>query len=217
MDGVTHILSAMAAPWCGWTMLVLLLCAVFAEAFQPGIITQTPSSLFARTDRTYKDSPNTFLGQFFISLFRIGTVALALCLCFYSSDRASFTAFWAVCGLIVAILLVKMLFNMLLDYTFFLSRRFGNMYEHYGNIATMATVALYPVLLVLLRVVDTLIVQWVVGIMAVLFLCMWIFRAARTYILSFAATLYMLLYIATMEVLPLATLIYLSAKTIAIL
>lgn len=198
-------------------MLILLLCAVFAEAFQPGIITQAPSSLFARTDRTYKDSPNTFLGQFFISLFRIGTVALALCLCFYSSDRASFTAFWAVCGLIVAVLLVKMLFNMLLDYTFFLSRRFGNMYEHYGNIATMAIVALYPVLLVLLRVVDTLIVQWVVGIMAVLFLCMWIFRAARTYIVSFAATLYMLLYIATMEVLPLATLIYLSAKTIAIL
>ena len=217
MDGVTHILSMMTAPWCGWTMLVLLLCAVFAETFQPGVISQTSSSLLARTDRTYKDSPNTFLGWFFITLFRIGTPAMALCLCFFSPDRASFIAFWAVCGLVLAVVLVKMLLNLLLDYTFSLSRRFGDAYEHYGNIVTMAALVLYPVLLVLMRVANTLVTQWVVGIMAVLFIGMWTYRAARTYTVSLSATLYMLFYIATLEVLPMAVLIYLSAKTIAII
>lgn len=217
MPNIPHIESAMVAPWCGWIMLALLLCAVFAEAFQPGVITQSPSSLFARTDRTYKDSPNTLLGMFFITLFRIGTPSFALCLCLFSPDHASFVAFGAVCGIVLAVLLLKMLINKLLDYTFSLSRRFGDMYEHYGNIATIATAVLYPVLLVLLRVSDIQVVQWTVGIMALFFLSMWIFRAARTYLVSPAATIYMLFYIATMELLPMAVLIYLSAKTIAIL
>lgn len=212
-----HIVSMMSAPWCGWTMLVLLLFAVLAEVTQPGVITQTLSSLTARTDRTYKDSPTTFMGQLFISLFRIGTPAVALCLCFLPAQHASFVAFWAVCGVILAVLLVKMLCNVLLDYTFSFTRRFGDSYEHYGNIATLSTVVLYPALLVLLRIPDQQIAQWTVGIIALLFLCLWLYRAARTFVVSLPAILYLLLYILTLEVLPMVACIYCSAKLIMIL
>ena len=212
-----HIVSMMSAPWCGWTMLVLLLFAVLAEVTQPGVITQTLSSLTARTDRTYKDSPTTFMGQLCISLFRIGTPAVALCLCFLPVQHASFVAFWAVCGVIFAVLLVKMLCNVLLDYTFSFTRRFGDTYEHYGNIATLSTVVLYPALLVLLRIPDQQIAQWTVGIIALLFLCLWLYRAARTFVVSLPAILYLLLYILTLEVLPMVACIYCSAKLIMIL
>ena len=217
MGAVAHIQSAMSAPWCGWTMLVLLLCAVLAEVMQPGVITQTPAALLARTDRTYKESPTNFIGQLFVTLFRLGTVAMSLCVCLFPADRASFTAFGAICGIIVAVLLVKMLCNVLLDYTFSLTRRFGNPYEQYGNIATLSAAILYPVLLVILRVPDQRIAWWAVGTIAVLFLCIWLFRAARTFVMSLSSLLYLIIYMATLEIFPIATLIYLSAKTITIL
>lgn len=207
----------MNAPWCGWTMLVLLLCAVLAEVMQPGVISQTPATLLARTDRTYKEAPTNFMGQLFVTLFRIGTVAMSLCVCFCPADRAPFMAFLAVCGLIVAVLLVKMLCNVLLNYTFSLTRLFGNPYEQYGNIATLSAALLYPVLLVLLRVPDQRTAWWAVVAIAVLFLCMFLFRAARTFITSPIAILYLILYMATLEILPMAALFYLSAKTITIL
>ena len=196
---------------------MLLLCAVLAEWFQPGVITQSPSGLQARTERMYKEAPTNFMGQLLIALFRIGTPAMALCLCFCPSDRVSFVAFCAVCGLIVAVLLLKMLCNMLLNYTFSLPSRFGNPFEAYGNIATLGAVILYPVVLVLMHVANPVIAHWLVGSIAVLYLVALAYRAVRNYLVSFVSILYLVFYIATLEVLPMALLIYLSAKTITIL
>lgn len=207
----------LTAPWCGWTMLVLLFCAVLAEWFQPGVITQSPSGLLARTDRTYKEAPTNFMAQVLITLFRIGTPSIALCLCFCPAAKAPFSAFWAVCGLMVGILMLKMVCGVLLNFTFSLSRRFGNVYEAYGDIATLGATVLYPVVLVLLRIANPVVSQCTVGIMAVLFVCAWSYRTLRTYLVSPSALLYLVIYIATLEVLPMAALIYLSAKTITIL
>lgn len=216
-EEIAHIISPMSAPWCGWTMLVLLLCAIVSEWLQPGIITQAHESLIAKTDRTYKESPNTFLGQMLISVFRIGTIAMALCLCVYKGTGFSFAAFAVICGLVVALLLLKMLFNRIIDYTFALSRRFGEAYELYADIVTLAAVALYPIVLAMLRIGTPLLAQWGTGIVAVLFLGMWIYRSARLYIVSPIAVVYLTLYIGTLEVLPIASLYVLSDKMIAIL
>lgn len=217
MDGVSHILSAVSAPWCGWTMLVLLLCAVLAEWFQPGVIMQSPSGLQARKERMYKDAPTNFMGQLLIALFRIGTPAMALCLCFCPPDHVSFVAFSAVCGWIVAVSLVKMVCSALLNYTFSLSRHFGTPYEAYGNITTLAAVILYPVVLVLMHVSNSVVLHWMIGSVMALYLLALAYRTIRTYMVSFVSILYLVFYIATLEVLPMALLIYLSAKTITIL
>jgi len=214
-EGIEHIISPMSAPWCGWVMAGLLLCALMSEWFQPGIITQAHESLLANTDRTYKQSPNTFLGQLLIALFRIGTLAMALCLCVYEGNHFSMTVFGAVCGLAVVVLLIKMLSNIAIDYTFRLSQHFGNASEIYADLSTLATLLLYPVVLVMLRLNDPVVTQWGVGIVALIFLGMWIYRSIRLYLVSPQAAVYLMLYIGTLEVLPLAVLYVGSAKLIA--
>ena len=92
----------MSAAWCGWTMLLLFLCAVFSEVMQPGIISQSHVSIMARTERTYKDAPTNTPAQFLISIFRIGTLAMAICLCEYAGGSFRFASFAAVCGLVLA-------------------------------------------------------------------------------------------------------------------
>ena len=216
-SGLTHIISPLSAAWCGWTMLFLLLCAILSEFMQPGIILKSGTSLITRTERTYKDAPTNFLGQTLIALFRIGTLAMALCLCFSPSDNFRFVAFLVACGLILAILLLKMLCNIMLDYTFMLTRRFASPYEHYANIATIATCVLYPCLLIVLRIGSQTAGLWILGIATVLFLAMWLYRTVRTLIVSPISILYLTIYICTLELLPLALLLLLSQKTISAL
>ena len=82
MDGVTHIYTLLSAPWCAWTMLSLLLFAFLAEVFQPGIVTQSPSVVFSRGDRVYKDHRRQFAaGQHIVAygdLSRVQSVESAL-------------------------------------------------------------------------------------------------------------------------------------------
>lgn len=198
-------------------MLVLLLCAVLGEIFQPGVISQAHASLLSQNDRTYKDAPVNFQGQLLMTIFRIGTIAMGLYLCLYTGGQSGFGVFAALCGLVIALILVKMLCNNLLDYTFQISRRFMPPYEQYSDITTITTYLLYPALLVMLRVDNLVLNRWLVGIVAALFLLMWLYRLARNYVHSFAGLAYVVLYIATLEILPLGILFYLGLKTISII
>ena len=217
MDGITHILSPLTAPWCGWTLLGLLLFALLAEWAQPGVVSQAYTSLAVRNDRTYKESPTNFMGQFLITLFRIGTMAMMLCLCWMPAERFSFAAFWAVCGIIMLVFVIKMLCNLLLNYSFTLERRFGTPYEHYGNLFTLLTLILYPALLVLVHVVSPVAARWCLGLALSTFCLLWFYRCFRTYTVSLAAVIYLIIYSTTLELLPFAGLAYISAKTISIL
>ena len=214
---IPHIICSSSAPWCGWTMLGLLLSAVIGEWSQPGVLSQSFASLIVRNERTYNESPVTFIGQLCISLFRIGTVGMALLLCEFADSGFPYAAFWVVCGLCVAVMMVKMLINSLLDYTFMLTRRFGAPYEHYGNLFTLVAVVLYPIMLVLLQFHSPVVARWALGIVAALFCVLWFYRCIRTYCRSLPEMIYIILYICTLEILPFAGLAYISAKMIAIL
>lgn len=208
-------MSPLSAPWCGWTMLVLLLFAILSEWLQPGVVSQSPLSLIVRAERSYKDAPTSVMAHILITLFRIGTLAMLICLCFCENGSFPFMAFMAVCGVILGVLITKMLCNVLLDYTFQLSRQFGEIYEHYSNLLTLTVVALYPVLLLFLHIGSPSSYRWLLMIAGGVFLLIWFFRSAQQYIRTPMAILYLLVYTLTLEVLPMAGLIYLSAKTIS--
>ena len=215
MPYLPHIVSPLSAAWCGWTMLCLLLTAVLGEWLQPGVISQAYDSLVVRTERTYKDAPVNTIGQFFVALFRIGTIGMGLCLCLEPEGRFAFISFGAVSGVIIAVLLVKMLCNALVSYTFELSRRFAGTYEMYGNIMTLACLALYPALLLSMRFGTIIAHRWVLGGAAVFFLLLWIYRSFRQFVISPKVVLYWLVYVATLELLPLGALYYLSEKMLS--
>ena len=195
-------------------MLFLLLCAILSEMMQPGVISQAGASLRVRTERMYKDAPTNYLSQILITLFRIGTLALALYLCFYNGGRWTFGIFVALCGVVFLVALLKMTGDALADYTFMLSRRFSPAYEHYSNIMTLTSCILYPCVLLLLRFGNAVASRWVVGSMTVIFLMLWIYRAWRHFVDSPQAIPYFILYLCTLEFLPLGLLLYLSSQTI---
>lgn len=215
MNSVAHIVSLVSAPWCGWTLLVLLLCAVLGEYMQPGIITQAYTTLIAHTDRTYKEAPVNIQGQVLVGLFRIGTLALAVSMCIPTGGTFTFGMFAIVCGWVIAMLLVKTVIHALLDYTFQFSHHFPQANSQYNDIATLATCILYPGVLLATRIGDETISWWVFGIITGLFIIMCAYRMALHFIRSLATLLYVVVYICTMEVLPIGALLYFSSITIA--
>lgn len=208
MNEIAHILTPASAAWCGWNMFGLLLAVIFAELAQPGIVSQVPTVLFSKTERIYKASADNVLGQLFITLFRIGVLALLLQLCFYTGGTFHYLSFLMLMGVILAFILVKMVVNVLIDYTFQLTRHFASPYEQYGAIATTVCLLLFPCLLVLLRIGNAIAARWVLGIAMALFLGLMLFRWFRTFVREPAALLYILLYIMTLEVVPMAALLW---------
>jgi hypothetical protein len=198
-------------------MMALFLCAVLAEYVQPGIIWQAHSSLLAQTERTYKSAPTNMLGQLMITIFRIGSIAMALCLCLCTPEHGSFATYADVCGLIVAFLVAKMLCNLFIDYVFMISRRFMPSYEQYGDLVTMACCALFVCLPFVIRFGNAVVGVRVLAAVAILFLILWTYRLMRNYVRSLMAIVYIALYICTLEVLPLGLLFYLSSKTITLI
>ena len=207
----------MSASWCSWIMLGILLCAVLSEYFQPGVIVQAKNSLMAQTDRLYKESPANFMGQLLIGMFRLGTISMAMYLLCANDHVFSFKGFWVVYGLVLAVLGVKMISHVCVDYTFGISHRFGAMYEHYGNIVTLVTLILYPIVLVLLRIDHPELNKWLIGGVAVLFFILWLYRSWRQFVQHPAAIPYLIIYLCTLEIFPLALLYIVCEQTIAIL
>ena len=212
-----HIVSPMTASWCGWTMLALLIMAVLSEWIQPGVISRAKDSLTVHPERAYKEAPTQTVAQVFITLFRLGTMAMALCICFPPESGFSFLAYLAVAGVVFGVALVKMALDLVVDYTFRITKRYGDIYEHFSNIFTLVSVALYLLLLLFMRIDSLVATRWMLGLMAGVFFLLWAYRCVRQYVHSPMATAYLLIYMTTLEFLPLAGIALLSAKTISLI
>ena len=71
--------------------------------------------------------------------------------------------------------------------------------------------------LVFLHIDSQAATRWVLICVVGVFLILWLVRSVQQYVRSVKALLYVLAYTLTLELLPMAGLVYLSAKTISIL
>lgn len=195
-------------------MLGLMVCAIISELFQPGVITQASTSLTTREERTYKNIPDNFFGQFFITIFRVGTSAMAIQLALTKNTPFMFHTYAIICALVLILILLRIINWSFLNYVFNLSRIFTSPHEHFFNIYTLGTITIFPILLVLIYIGHVYITTWTIGLILMLFFIIWIYRSAKIFIISPKAILYYILYIITLEVLPMGLLIYLSIQTI---
>ena len=214
MIAIERILTSATAPWCGWMMLAMLICMVLAEVCQPGVVKSAPAAILAPAERTYKESPNNFLGQFFSAVYQIGLAAMAIYVIIPSNVPFLMGKWLILCGIVLAVLLVKMLLNVLLDYAFEFSKHFASPYEQYSSVATTVCMLLYPSLLLLFRLGSTVAATWVIGVIVTAFVLLVSFRLMRTYLISFPSMIFILLYIATMEIIPVAATITIASQII---
>lgn len=197
-------------------MLGLAICAILAGVFQPAVIRQGFVSLFSKVERSYNDSPMNYVGQVLLFVFRAGIVGMAIYLFTYNSHLATHTAdgeflfsrYMTIMGAVAATEIVKYLVSLLLNYTFQLSRQFATLFAHYTYVSTSICCVLYPLLLLIIYFGSQALTT--IGLCVMMSVC-WLvlfIKWIRVFFTSIPSVIYVLLYILTIEVLPLLTLTY---------
>ncbi len=197
-------------------MLGLPICAILAGVFQPAVIRQGFVSLFSKVERSYNDSPMNYIGQALLFVFRAGIVGMAIYLFTYNSQLAMhansseflFSRYMTIMGAVAAMEVVKYLVSLLLNYTFQLSRQFATLFAHYTYVSTSICCVLYPLLLLIIYFGSQALTT--IGLCVMMSVC-WLvlfIKWVRVFFTSIPSVIYVLLYILTIEVLPLLTLTY---------
>lgn len=197
-------------------MLGLPICAILAGVFQPVVIRQGFVSLFSKVERSYNDSPMNYIGQALLFVFRAGILGMAIYLFTYNSQLAMhansgeflFSRYMTIMGAVAAMEVVKYLVSLLLNYTFQLSRQFATLFAHYTYVSTSICCVLYPLLLLIIYFGSQALTT--IGLCVMMSVC-WLvlfIKWIRVFFTSIPSVIYVLLYILTIEVLPLLTLTY---------
>lgn len=210
MTGIEHIATLYSAGWFGWALMLLATCAVLGEVFQPGVITGVTASVFAHSNRTYKQTPDNFPGQLTASLFRLGTPALLLLIALddsYESANTGIMLYGITLAMMVGVIVVKMVCNRLIDYTFALRANASGVSTVYANVATLSALIQLPLILVIPLFGSPAANRWIAVIAATLFVGLITYRLVRIYMTSAKSIVYILMYVLTLEVLPIGGLV----------
>ena len=226
MPFVPHILSPESAPWVGWTMLGLLFLAVLSELMQQGALLGSFALVFQKVERTYHDPHRNAPGQLCINLFRTGTFALALYLfCYvggtlrfghwqvvlFSDEAFRFSKYLLVLLVVFGVDTLKYVLTLWVNYTFQISQRIALISMHYDSLWTVINSAFYLLLLVLLPVDSAAVIFWGFVVLCAVALLLIGVKWLRVFYAGPASLLYILLYLLTLEVLPLCAMVALSA------
>ena len=119
-----------------------------------------------------------------------------------------FSRYMTIMGAVAAMEVVKYLVSLLLNYTFQLSRQFATLFTHYTYVSTTICCVLYPLLLLIIYFGNQALTT--IGLCVMMSMC-WLvlfIKWLRVFFKDIASVIYVVLYILTIEVLPLLTLTY---------
>lgn len=207
MNAVPHILTPISAPWVAWVMLFLLLCGVLAEMVQRGLLVQAFTTIFSKVERTYGDMQRNLMEELIINIFRIGTFAMALYLYAYRAGDFSFKTYMLIVALVLGVDVVKILASILVNYTFQISRRFTQLSIHYNNLWTVICSGFYIASIVLINIGNSLVIKYVMLSLVALAIVLIVVKWIRIFCTNVRSLLYIVLYVLTLEILPLLVLI----------
>ena len=119
-----------------------------------------------------------------------------------------FSRYITIMGAVAAMEIVKYLVSLLLNYTFQLSHQFATLFTHYTYVSTTICCVLYPLLLLIIYFGNQALTT--IGLCVMMSVC-WLvlfIKWLRVFFTDMASVIYVVLYILTLEVLPLLTLTY---------
>ncbi len=188
--------------WTMWTMLALLVCGVLSIAGQPGFLLVAFRGVFTKMERTYSDAGRSWMNVIGCTIFRVGVLAMALYVFFFESGDFVMWRYWVLVLLILGLELLRWGCSMAVTYVFGLRQGLDESRAYYDNLWLVSSVILYPVTL--------LMINWGIGTGGWIAMCsLFLFflitltvRLFRVYVVKWTSVIYILLYVVTLEVLP---------------
>ena len=213
MDNVARILSPDSASWVMWVLFGLLLLAL-CVGFLGSDIAALARSLFSKSDRMYVDRNTQGILQTIIVLsFRIGVIALVGYLWIYNANDFAIVNYLLVVGIVASLLLVQWLLLKGIGNVFLPQKQLAIAMEQRSVVCNAMAMLLWPIALVMIYIGKeaSTVLCGIAGGVYVVLICVKYMQLFYQNVLSIG---YMLLYVISLEVLPLCTALIWAQKLI---
>lgn len=204
VEVVERISTAMSESWVAWVLFVLLVLQAVNRFFVPDMAVVL-RGLFSRSQRTYVDA--SWQSAVLEWLYRMGVVALAVYLYVYSNVPCTILDYlWVLC-MTVCVLMAQYGMARFVGVVFLGARQMEGAFEYRAYICNVVSALLWPLLL-LARLCgsQTALVVCVIALSLLALLLIW--KGLQMFCKNVRSIFYILLYVATVEVLPLIVGVY---------
>lgn len=213
MDNIVRIWSPNSAPWVMWVLFGLLLLAL-CVGFLGSDIAALARSLFSKSDRMYVDrNTQGILQTIIVQSFRIGVIALVGYLWIYNANNFAIVNYLLVVGIVASLLLVQWLLLKGVGYVFLPQKHLAIAMEQRSVVCNAMAMLLWPIALVMMYTSKeaSTILCGIAGGVYVVVICVKYMQLFYQNVLSIG---YMLLYVISLEVLPLCAALFWAQKLI---
>lgn len=213
MDNVARILSPDSASWVMWVLFGLLLLAL-CVGFLGSDIAALARSLFSKSDRMYVDrNTQGILQTIIVQSFRIGVIALVGYLWIYNANDFAIVNYLLVVGIVASLLLVQWLLLKGIGNVFLTPKQLAIAMEQRSVVCNTMAMLLWPIALVMIYIGKeaSTVLCGIAGGVYVVLICVKYMQLFYQNVLSIG---YMLLYVISLEVLPLCTALIWAQKLI---
>lgn len=202
MPFVDRISSPMSESWTAWILLLLLLLIGWAIQRQPTLIRVAWKTTVSKSERSYSDAALDALALVMVSLFRLGTVALAFDVLFFNGVAFVFTDYLWTLLILLGAETIKAMMAWFVNFTFHLPMPFGMSYIHYTNLWLLTCIPLWCFCCVCVYWASPLLTNVLMSVAAGILLLSLVWKGIRSYMNQLTSLLYVLLYVLTVEVVP---------------
>ena len=213
MDNIVRIWSPNSAPWVMWVLFGLLLLAL-CVGFLGSDIAALARSLFSKSDRMYVDrNTQGILQTIIVQSFRIGVIALVGYLWIYNANDFAIVNYLLVVGIVASLLLVQWLLLKGFGNVFLTPKQLAIAMEQRSVVCNTMAMLLWPIALVMIYIGKeaSTVLCGIAGGVYVVLICVKYMQLFYQNVLSIG---YMLLYVISLEVLPLCTALIWAQKLI---
>lgn len=202
MEEWMRILSPSSAPWVTWVLLGLLVLA-FGNGLFVSDISIVVRGLFSKADRVYVDRNTQSIAHNIISWgFRVGIISLVSYLWIYNEHHFTILSYLVIMGVMLGVLLLQWLLVKFIGSVFVSQKQLVIAMEQRSVSYNAIAMLLWPIALVMVhtnKVTDTVLCSIAIGVFVIV-MCT---KYVQLFYKNVLSIVYMLLYVISLEVLPL--------------
>lgn len=214
MESLPVISSPASEPWVAWVMLGLLVLACTAHAMQPNALIVGFKTLFTAKDRSsaFIDSEMNLRAQMMTIVYAVFAAAMSLYITwtvYLPYEHFSFTTYMAIVGGTTIMAGIRTILQLLTRYTFFSKKQTETFSGHYYYLVTSTAVIQFPILLLSLfwNTLPAQCIMWLnLGVM-LFYLLVLLLKMLLIFVHDLKSLLYTILYLLTLEIIPLGGLV----------
>jgi len=206
MELLPRILTMLTTPWIAWFIFGMFLLLIVNEWLQPGFVVASFRLAFTNHNRLFGDQSPTIGSQLCTIAYQVMIFTFILYLCNTTPQAFNGIYFLQIALLVIGYLLVQKVGYWIVSYTFDLHQFTPNMHL-FASLRQSLALIFFPISLLMMYIGNAPWLQVCILALVGAYWLMLFIKTTRTFWNSFMSLPYILLYLFTLEIIPISMVI----------